>query len=140
MFIWFVYQDDPGQPWESGLYTAGGAAKNPSPSRFSSTARPVDMRNSVYSFRRGTANPLVTLAARKFCSNNAAGAMIEVSWRVVLNGREVDTGQQPAALRSDCTLPVRLGFTVARGGKYTAVVTIDGSGSPVTRTLTIRGT
>ena len=21
MFIWFVYQDDPGQPWESGIYT-----------------------------------------------------------------------------------------------------------------------
>ena len=25
MFIWFVYQDDQGQPWESGLYTMGGA-------------------------------------------------------------------------------------------------------------------
>ena len=27
MFIWFVFQDDPGQPWESGVYTAGGAKK-----------------------------------------------------------------------------------------------------------------
>ena len=25
MFIWFVYQDDQGQPWESGLYTRSGA-------------------------------------------------------------------------------------------------------------------
>ena len=27
MFIWFVYQDDQGQPWESGLYRAGGRAE-----------------------------------------------------------------------------------------------------------------
>ena len=27
MFIWFVYQDDQGQPWESGLYTQGGSSK-----------------------------------------------------------------------------------------------------------------
>ena len=31
MFIWFVYQDDQGQPWESGLYRAGGAPKGSSP-------------------------------------------------------------------------------------------------------------
>jgi Cellulase (glycosyl hydrolase family 5) len=31
MFIWFVYQDSPGQPWESGLYTTTGTAKAPSP-------------------------------------------------------------------------------------------------------------
>ena len=24
MFVWFVYQDDPGQPWDSGLYTQAG--------------------------------------------------------------------------------------------------------------------
>ena len=141
MFIWFVYQDDPGQPWESGLYTSSGAAKNPSPSRFSSTARPVDMRNSVYSFRRGTASPLVRLAARKFCVSNNAGALIDVSWRVTLNGNQVDTGEQQAALRSDCTLPVRLGLRVARGARYTATFTLgDGNGTAATRTLAIRGT
>ena len=31
MFIWFVYQDDQGQPWESGLYTRSGASKGSSP-------------------------------------------------------------------------------------------------------------
>ncbi len=141
MFIWFVYQDDPGQPWESGIYTSSGTAKNPSPSRFSSTARPVDMRNSVYTFRRGTASPLVTLAARKFCASNEAGTLIEVSWRVTRNGSEVGTGRQEAALRSDCTLPVRIDLTVARAARYTATFTLgDGNGTAATRTLAIRGT
>ncbi len=31
MFIWFVYQDDQGQPWESGIYTRSGAPKGTSP-------------------------------------------------------------------------------------------------------------
>jgi Cellulase (glycosyl hydrolase family 5) len=141
MFIWFVYQDDPGQPWESGIYTSSGAAKNPSPSRWTSSARPVDMRNSLYSFRRGTANPLVTLAARKFCGSNSAGTLLNVSWRVTRGGNEIDTGQQTAALRSDCTLSVRLALTVVRGTPYTAVFSLsDGNGTSATRTLTIRGT
>ena len=40
MFIWFVYQDDPGQPWESGLYTQAGAAKGRSPA---GSLRPRDL-------------------------------------------------------------------------------------------------
>ncbi len=53
MFIWFVYQDDQGQEWESGLYTQGGSAKGRSPSRFSASARPLDARNSMYSLPPG---------------------------------------------------------------------------------------
>ncbi len=59
MFIWFVYQDDQGQPWESGLYRAGGAPKGSSPSKFGASARPLDARNGVYAFRAGTLTPLV---------------------------------------------------------------------------------
>ena len=62
MFIWFVYQDDPGQPWESGLYTSSGAAKNPSPSRFSSTARPLDARNAVLHVQARNGSPHVMVA------------------------------------------------------------------------------
>ncbi len=42
MFVWFVFRDDPGQPWESGLYTASGAAKGGSPAAFRSAARALD--------------------------------------------------------------------------------------------------
>jgi len=31
MFIWFVYRDDQGQPWDSGIYTTSGSPKGPSP-------------------------------------------------------------------------------------------------------------
>jgi hypothetical protein len=141
MFIWFVYQDDPGQPWESGLYTSSGTAKNPSPSRFSSSARPLDARNAVFTFKRGTRSPQVLVAARKYCSGHAAGAMIDVSWRVTRGSSQVATGSQPTALRTDCTLPVRLGFTVAKGQKYTATFTLsDGNGMSALRKLLIRGT
>ena len=51
MFIWFVYQDDPGQPWESGVYTQGGAAKGTSAARFTASARPLDARNGVLKLR-----------------------------------------------------------------------------------------
>src|SRR6476659_10886882 len=47
MFIWFVYQDDQGQPWDSGVYTRTGAPKNPSPGRFTASARPLDARNGM---------------------------------------------------------------------------------------------
>jgi Cellulase (glycosyl hydrolase family 5) len=140
MFIWFVYQDDPGQPWESGLYTSSGAAKNPSPSRFSSSARPLDARNAVHSVRRGT-QPLVNVAARKFCSKNASGAMVDVSYRVLRGSSQVATASQQVALRPDCTLSLRLSFTAARGQRYTATITLsDGNGVNATRTLSIRGT
>ena len=139
MFIWFVYQDDPGQPWESGLYTSSGTAKNPSPSRFSSSARPLDARNAVYTFKRGT-RPQVMIAARKYCAGHAAGAMINVTYRVMRGSSQVATGTQPTALRTDCTLPVRLDFAVARGQRYTATFALsDGNGTSALRTLSIRG-
>jgi Cellulase (glycosyl hydrolase family 5) len=140
MFIWFVYQDSPGQPWESGLYTTTGAAKAPSPTRFRTSVRSVDARNAVYSFPARTASPLVAVAARKFCVSNAAGTPIEVAWRVQRGGAVVGQGTQTVPLRADCTLPTRLTFTVAKGSTYVASFTLsDGNATQGTRTVTIRG-
>jgi hypothetical protein len=81
------------------------------------------------------------VAARKYCGGHAAGAMIDVTWRVMRGNSQVATGTQPAALRTDCTLPVRLAFTVARGQRYTATFSLsDGNGMSASRTLSIRGT
>ncbi len=140
MFIWFVYQDSPGQPWESGIYTETGAAKNPSPARFQASARSVDARNAVYTFPAKTLTPLVMVPARKFCEANAAGTPIEITWRVQQGSRVVRSGVQTVPLRSDCTLPARLGFTVAKGATYRATFALsDGNGTQGTRTFTIRG-
>ena len=141
MFIWFVFRDDQGQPWESGVFTAGGAPKGTSPARFTSAARPLDARNAVVTFRGGTATPLVNLHTRRYCATNAAGTLIGMTWRVFLGGKLIKVGQQTAQLRADCTISARLQFTVAKGQTYTATFALnDRSGVVVNRRLTIRGT
>jgi hypothetical protein len=136
MFVWFVYQDDPGQPWDSGLYTQTGNAKGSSARRFSAAAKPLDARNTILPVRRGTA-PLVTLYTRRFCVVDEPGENIAVAWRI--SGRRlVETG---VPLRADCTIAVRLrGFTVARNRSYQATFELhDIHGNKLKRRLTIRG-
>jgi len=141
MFVWFVYQDDPGQPWDSGLYTQAGTPKGVSPPRFASAARPLDARNSALRFRRGSRAPTLSLHTRRYCVGDQAGATIGVTWRVTLAGRLVGVGQQRTRLRRDCTIGVRLrGFTVARKARYVARFELnDIHGVVLARRLTIRG-
>ena len=140
MFIWFVYQDDQGQPWESGLYTEPGAPKNGSPARFSASAKPLDARNGVYSFRAGTLTPLVQLYTRRYCANDTTGTPIGMTWRVYRGARLIAVGQQTSALRIDCTVTSRLRFNIAKGQTYTATFAMnDRNGIVLNRRLTIRG-
>jgi cellulase (glycosyl hydrolase family 5) len=141
MFIWFVYQDDQGQPWDSGLYTQTGAGKGVSPARFSATARPLDARNPELSLRRGTSAPSVTLSTRRFCVVDTSGATIGTTWRARIGGRLVDVGQAAAPLQSNCTITLRLdGFKVARKASYVVTFDLnDINGETLTRFVTIRG-
>ena len=141
MFIWFVFRDDPGQEWESGVYTQGGAPKGTSPARFASSARPLDARNGVVLLRGGTVTPLVNLYTRRYCATDTPGSTIGMTWRVFRGGRLIKVGQQTASLRVDCTINARLQFTVAKGQTYTATFELnDISGVVLNRRLTIRGT
>jgi hypothetical protein len=143
MFIWFVYQDDQGQPWESGLYTQGGARKSSAPNGFAAAARPLDPRNGTYSFRAGTSTPLVTLHARKYCTKDPAGTPIGMTWRIFRSGRLIAVGQQTSALRRDCTITARLRFRspMVRRQVYTATFEMnDLNGTLLTRRLTLRAT
>jgi hypothetical protein len=143
MFIWFVYQDDQGQPWESGLYTQGGARKSSAPNGFAAAARPLDPRNGTYSFRAGTSTPLVTLHVRRYCTKDPAGTPIGMTWRIFQAGRLIAVGQQTSALRRDCTITARLRFRspMARGRTYTATFDLnDRHGTVLARKLTLRGT
>ncbi|MGH3133185.1 MAG: cellulase family glycosylhydrolase [Gaiellaceae bacterium] len=141
MFIWFVFQDDPGQPWESGVYTAGGTVKGSSLRRFSSTATPLDARNGVYRFRAGTLTPLVSLYTRRYCVGDTTGTPIGMTWRVFRRNRLIAVGQQSSPLRPDCTITARLRFRVAKGQAYRATFELNNvDGVLLTRELTIRGT
>ena len=141
MFIWFVFQDDPGQPWESGVYNRAGTPKGTSPARFSASARPLDARNGVLLVKAGTLTPLVNLYTRQYCVNDAAGTAIGMTWRVFKGSRLTDVGQQTAPLRSDCTLAARIRVKggVAKGQTYTATFALnDINGTIVNRRITIR--
>ena len=141
MFIWFVFQDDQGQPWESGLYTIGGAPKGTSPSRFSTSARPLDARNSVVLVPKGTLTPLVDVYTRRYCASDAPGVPIGMTWRVFLGAKLINVGQQSAPLRKDCTIGARLTVKggVRPGRTYIATFALnDRNGFQLNRRLTIR--
>jgi hypothetical protein len=140
MFIWFVYQDDQGQPWESGLYTEAGSPKGNSPNRFAASAKPLDARQAVYSFRGGTATPLVQLYTRRYCVGDTAGTPIGMTWRAYRGARLIAVGQQTSALRRDCTISARLRFNVVKRQTYTVTFALnDINGTVLNRRLTIRG-
>jgi hypothetical protein len=142
MFIWFVYQDDQGQPWDSGLYTRNGSPKGPSPGVFRAVATPLDARNGVYSFRAGTLTPLVRLYTRRYCANDTSGTAIGMTWRVYRAGRLISVGQQSAPLLRDCTVAgrVRVPGGVRKGQTYLATFDLnDRNGIIVQRRLTLRG-
>ena len=141
MFIWFVYQDDPGQPWDSGVYTQGGQAKATSPARFTAAARSLDARDGAYQFRGGTVTPLVTLYTRRYCANDATGSSIGMTWRVFRSGKLIAVGQQSSPLRIDCTVTARLRFTVVKKQTYVATFALnDINGTVLNRRLAITGT
>jgi hypothetical protein len=143
MFIWFVYQDDQGQPWESGIYTRTGAPKGTSPARFAASARPFDPRNDLLLLKRGTLTPLVNVYTRRYCATNPTGTLIGMTWRVFRGGRLIKVGQQTAPVRSDCTIAARIEIPggVRNGTTYLATFAMnDVSGVVLNRRITIRGT
>jgi hypothetical protein len=142
MFIWFVYQDDPGQPWQSGIYTEQGIPKGSSPRVFAAVAKPLDMRNGLITLRAGTLTPLVNLYTRRYCANDTTGTLIGMTWRIFQRGKLIAVGQETAPLRADCTINARLRFQtpVAKRATYKATFELnDINGIVLNRTLTIKG-
>jgi cellulase (glycosyl hydrolase family 5) len=142
MFIWFVYKDDPGQDWDSGIYTRSGAPKGTSPARFATSARPLDARNGLVTLRRGTLTPLVNLYTRRYCATDTTGTSIGMTWRVFQGSRLISVGQQSAPLKRDCTIAARVTVKggVKKGVTYTATFAMnDISGVVLNRRITIRG-
>jgi len=142
MFIWFVYQDDQGQPWDSGVYTRTGAPKNPSPGRFSASARPLDARNGMVTLRAGTLTPLLNLYTRRYCATDPTGTPLGMTWRVFQGSRLLSVGQQSAPLKRDCTIGARVTVKggVKKGVTYTVTFALnDLSGVELNRRITIVG-
>jgi hypothetical protein len=143
IFIWFIYQDTQGQgpEWESGIYTRNGTPKGSSPTRFTNSARPLDARNGVVVVPRGTLTPLINVHTRRYCSTDARGTPIGMTWRVFRGGRLINVDQQTAPLRQDCTIAARIRVTGGVARRQTYMVTFElnsPSGILLNRRITLR--
>jgi hypothetical protein len=143
MFIWFVFRDSAGSPWQSGVYRNSGAAK-PAAAKWAAAAKGVDKLNGKVSVKGGTANPLVTVNYRDMCTNNVPGTVVGVTWRAVLGNSNIPaaSGQTSTQLAFDCTITVRLtGLVVAKGRSYRADIAANTATTPAKlRIITIVGT
>jgi hypothetical protein len=141
MFIWFVYRDSAGSPWQSGVLRASGAPK-PAAARWAAAARAADRINGKLAVRGGTASPAVVVHLREFCANNAVGSRVGVNARTTQGSRLVLALQAAPALAVDCTVTIRLtGLTVARGATYVVQVEANtATTANVARRITIVGT
>ena len=99
MFVWFVFRDSSGSPWQSGVYRTTGAAK-PAASRWAAAAKPVDRLNGKVTVKGGTANPAVNVNYRDMCANNAAGATVGVVSRTFRGAQVVQAGRRRHCSRS----------------------------------------
>ena len=139
MFIWFVFQDSTGSPWQSGLYRLDDAGKRAA-GAWASAVAPLDMRNGSVTAPAGTLDPIVTIYVRDFCNNNSSGAAVGTTTRVFRAGELVGVTQAQLALGLDCTVRVELPMRVAPKASYVATVELNTSaGSTAKRTITIVG-
>jgi hypothetical protein len=141
MFVWFVFRDSAGSPWQSGVYRTSGASK-PAAARWAAAAKPVDKLNGKVSVKGGTANPLVNVNFRDMCTNNVPGTPVGVSWRAFAGVQSAAAGQTTVPLAFDCTLTIRLtGLVVAKGRSYRTEIDANTAATPVKRrVITIVGT
>ncbi len=140
MFVWFVFRDSAGSPWQSGVYRASGAAK-PAATRWAAAAKTADRLNGKLTVKGGTANPLVNVNFRDMCTNNVPGASVGVTWRAFRGAVSAGAGQTSTGLAFDCTITVRLtGLVVAKGQTYRAEIDANTAITPAKRrTITIVG-
>ena len=140
MFVWFVFRDSSGSPWQSGVYRTSGAAK-PAASRWAAAAKTTDKLNGKVTVKGGTANPALNVNYRDMCANNVAGATVGVVSRTFRGAQVVQAGQATTLLGFDCTVTFRLtGLVVAKGQTYRVEVDANtASTPPKRRTITIVG-
>ena len=136
MLVWFVFRDEPGQPWQSGLLDSRGRAK-PSLARFAADARPdaralrvqADPTSLVHDFR---------VPALELRSHLDAGAHLGVRYSLAACGKSVADGMTATRMGSDGWVPVTTRFRFVPGTTYSLDLRIeDTHGQQVTRKLSV---
>ncbi len=116
MFIWFVFRDSTGNPWQSGLLTAGGVQK-PAYDAFGTLARLID--GTTVTTKAGT-SPKVTMYMPYLGYYSEPGSQIGVTYVAVDNatGKAVATAQPQVPLQPDDSITFVPAFKAAKGHTY----------------------
>jgi hypothetical protein len=135
MFIWFVFHDNAGNPWQSGLYSASNVQK-PAYDAFGAVARLID--GTMTTVKAGT-TPRVTMYMPYLGYYSQPGTEIGVTYLVRDGSNSVVAGQPVAALGGDYSITFATNFTPAKGHLYTVTATAnEPNGHTETRTALIK--
>ena len=130
MFVWFVFRDSTGNPWQSGLEVASGARK-PAFDTFSSLARLTD--GQTLTVKAGSA-PRITIYVPYLGYYVATGTQIGVYYTVQDGATVVARGTPTAPLGTDQSVSFTLAFTPAKKHTYTVTaVANEANGHSQTR-------
>jgi hypothetical protein len=135
MFIWFVFHDTAGNPWQSGLYTAGGSQK-PAYDAFGAVARLTD--GTTFTVKAGT-SPRVTMYVPYLGYYTEPGAQIGMTYTVTEKGRRLAVAQPVATLAADDSITFVAAFKPEKGHTYTVTsVANEANGHSETRSALVK--
>ncbi len=115
MFIWFIFRDSTGNPWQSGLEVASGAHK-PAFNTFSSLARLTD--GQTLTVAAGKA-PRITIYVPYLGYYSASGSPVGVYYTVQDGSKVVARATPTASLGTDQSVSFTPAFTPAKKHTYT---------------------
>ncbi len=135
MFIWFVFHDSAGNPWQSGLYGSHNDQK-PAYDPFGALARLID--GTMTTITAGS-TPRVTMYMPYLAYYSQPGAEIGLTYVVRDGSNTVAVGQPVSALAGDQSITFGPAFTPAQGKTYTVTATAnEPNGHTETRTALIK--
>ena len=137
MFIWFVFHDSAGNPWQSGLYGSRNDQK-PAYDPFGALARLID--GTMTTITAGS-TPRVTMYMPYLAYYSQPGSEIGLTYVVRDGSNTVAVGQPVSALAGDQSITFVPAFTPAKGKTYSVTATAnEPNGHTETRTALIKVT
>jgi hypothetical protein len=135
MFIWFIFRDHAGTPWQSGVLEETGRRK-PSFGAFTGLARLLDARNPILQVKG--INTAVRLCAPNLAFYSPPGTMIGITYRILDRGALLEVAQPEVPLTRDGCLSIRTDFRPVAGRSYRFELDAnDPHGNTVSRTATL---
>jgi hypothetical protein len=135
MFIWFVFRDDPSDPWQSGIVDEDGTRK-PAFATFASAAAALDARNAIIYVRAGRRRPTIRVSTLELAERDGPGANVGVTYRVFFKRAVIAVKQPVTAIGVDGWITLTLDFRPLAKHSYPTTVDVgDASGNHVKRTL-----